>query len=90
MHLHIQGTILANFHVVFIEGLSISLLTLIQNFVSRNILKSKRFKIDTDFYRPHIDSETAWPTVRGTPNQIINLHQPPTLLLGYANTCTVL
>ena len=55
----------------------INLLTLIQKFVFRYILKGKRCKIDTNFYRPDIDSDTAWPTVGGTPNQIINLHQPP-------------
>ena len=69
-------------YIVFIKGLSyqsdyISLLTLIQNFVSRYILKSERCKIDMDFYRPNKDSATAWLTVRGTPNPIINLHQPP-------------
>ena len=42
-----------------------------------------------DFYRPDIDSDTAWPTVRGTPNPIINLDQPPpTPLLGYTITYT--
>ena len=52
-------------------------------------------KIDTNFYRPGGDSDTAWPTVKGTntPNQIINLHQPETphpftWLCHY--TCTVL
>ena len=32
----------------------------------RYILKCKRCKIDMDFYRPDIDSDTAWLTVRGT------------------------
>ena len=40
-----------------------------------------------DFYRADIDSDTAWPTFRGTPNPIINLD--PTPLLGYTNTDTV-
>ena len=35
----------------------------------------KRCKTDTDFYRPDIYSDTAWPTVRGTLNPIINVHQ---------------
>ena len=78
------------------QSSNISLLTLIQNFVSRYILKGKRCKIYNGFYRPdihvHVDSDTAWPTVRGTPNQIINLYQrsPPHLLLGYTITLTVL
>ena len=41
----------------------------------------RRCKIDTDLYRPDTDSDTAWPTVRGTPNQIINLHQSPPFYL---------
>ena len=60
MHLHIQDTILA--HIVFIKDSSasnyISLLTLIQNFVSRYILKGKRYKIDKDYYRPDVDFDT--------------------------------
>ena len=39
------------------------------------------FSVHTDFYRPDIDSDTAWPTVRGTPNQMINLHQSPPFYL---------
>ena len=41
------------------------------------VSKVKMCKIDTDFNRHDIDSDTTWPTVRGIPNQIINLHQPP-------------
>ena len=59
MHLHnIQGTVLA--HIVFIKGLSISLIQKFQ--IHRYILKGK----GASLYRPDLDSDTALLAVRGT------------------------